>query len=645
MISSDTLLMIACALAAGALIVATWSYFTLRQRIDLPPERGRNSVNNNQISADLANLKREFAMLSETVHRFRAQSLAGISENMAEKEQAIKQALSDEMHKELESATDEFDRALSAIVNKLDQKQEELAKRIDNFDNFDNFASVSRSADVEKLPAADTQLESKVASLVAASVIDRFLASLEDVNDRRKCLLASLESVPDTVTFGKLAVAYPCANSWLILKELADRGVVSDIAGWALIAGAELTACKGPAFSATAEELYQAARLSFSNTNTNASNSGMVNREGLYVIASGLARLLAHGDRAALSDMLKQEAASHLRILMESKPSTMALPAVQLAEFYLNEERFDCASILFRQVIDLATQVFPESVYKGDSAGRLWQGMARALSSLVDRTGSSRELFQFFGNDTITFLDNALAAKMALSDADKQALQLCLLRLCERDKDDERALVVAKALLDDGVRLAVDNENKERFNFIAVEILATVDELHLSRNHNGMAMLKRLIGIFMAVSNHNKAASAGAKLVDASLDLHGDASLETVVPINILADVYKAMGRYDLAEECYRQILEIQYKVYPAEHEEMVDVLLNLAQVCKLQKDVGEAEIFLESAVEMCLSVFDKPSAEAADANDASDVPDQLQGRKKALMARAEALKGQLSHA
>jgi hypothetical protein len=136
-------------------------------------------------------------------------------------------------------------------------------------------------------------------------------------------------------------------------------------------------------------------------------------------LLEGLAKLLAHSDRAALSDMLKQEAASHLRILIESKPSTMALPAVQLAEFYLNEERFDCASILFRQVIDLATQVFPESIYKGDSASRLWQGMARALSSQVDRTGSSRELFQFFGNDTIAFLDNALAAKMALSDADK----------------------------------------------------------------------------------------------------------------------------------------------------------------------------------------------------------------------------------
>jgi hypothetical protein len=126
---------------------------------------------------------------------------------------------------------------------KLDQKQEELAKRIDNFDNFDNFGSVSQeSADADQQPARDGQLETKVAGLVAASVIDRFLASLEDVDDRRKCLLASLESVPDTVTFGKLAVAYPCANSWLILKELADRGVVSDIAGWALIAGAELTA-------------------------------------------------------------------------------------------------------------------------------------------------------------------------------------------------------------------------------------------------------------------------------------------------------------------------------------------------------------------------------------------------------------------
>jgi len=203
---------------------------------------------------------------------------------------------------------------------------------------------------------------------------------------------------------------------------------------------------------------------------------------------------------------------------------------------------------------------------------------------------------------------------------------------------------VAKNLLDDGVRLAVDSENKERFNFIAIEILATVDELHLSRKANGMPMLKRLIGIFMAVNNHNKAASAGAKLVDASLDLHGDASLETVVPINILADVYKAMGRYDLAEECYRQILEIQYKVYPSEHEEMVDVLLNLAQVCKLQKDVGEAEIFLESAVEMCQSVFDKSAAEDGE-HSVDELPVEIQGRKKALMARAEALKGQLSHA
>ncbi len=636
MINGDTLTMVACALGAVALIVAVWGYFSLRQRIDFPAERGR-SINNNQITADLANLKREFAMLSETVHRFRAQSLAGISENMAEKEQAIKLALSQDLHKELEAATDEFDKALSAIVGKLDQKQEELASRIDNFSS-----TTPPPQAIEAGAISNPIIESKIASLVSALVIDRFLASLEDMSDKRKCLMASLESVQDTVTFGKLAVAYPSINSWLILKELADRGVVSDIAGWALIAGAELTASKGRAFYSTAEELYQAARLSFSTANTN--SAGVANREGLYVIASGLARLLAQGDRAALSDMLKQEAASHLRILIESKPTTMALPAVQLAEFYLNEERFDCASILFRQVIDLATQVFPESIYNGDSAGRLWHGLALALSNLADKTGTERELFAFLGTDTIAFLDKALSAKMPLSDADKQALQLCLLRLCERDRDEDRALAVAKNLLDDGVRLAVDSENKERFNFIATEILAAVDELHLSRKANGMPMLKRLIGIFMAVNNHNKAASAGAKLVDASLDLYGDASLETVVPINILADVYKAMGRYDLAEECYRQILEIQYKVYPSEHEEMVDVLLNLAQVCKLQKDVGEAEIFLESAVEMCQSVFDKSAAEDGERS-ADELPVEIQGRKKALMARAEALKGQLSHA
>ena len=639
MIHGDTLTMIACALGAVSLIVAIWGYVTLRQRLDFPTERGRNSVNNSQINADIANLKREFAMLSETVHRFRSQSLAGITENMAEKEQSIKQALSQEMQKELEAATDEFDKALSAIVSTLEQKQEDLASRIDNF------SDAPRPLETNQQPIRDLQLEGKVSSLASASVIDRFLASLEDVSDRRKCLLASLESVQDTVTFGKLAVAYPCANSWLILKELADRGVVSDIAGWALIAGAELTASKGSSFYVAAEELFQAARLSFSNATTN--SAGVANREGLYVIASGLARLLAHGDRAALSDMLRQEAASHLRILIDSKPTTMALPAVQLAEFYLNEGRFDCASILFRQVIDLATQVFPESIYNGDSAGRLWHGLAIALTSLEDRTGAEREMFSYFGNDTIIFLEKALAAKMPLSDVDKQALQLCLLRLCERDRDEDRALTVAKNLLDDGVRLAVDSENKERFNFIAVEILSTVDELHLSRKEHGMPMLKRLIGIFMAVNNHNKAASAGAKLVDASLDLHGDASLETVTPINILADVYKAMGRYDLAEECYRQILEIQYKVYPSEHEEMVDVLLNLAQVCKLQKDVGEAEIFLESAVEMCLSVFEKSAAENSESegSGSSELPQEMLGRKKALMARAEALKGQLAHA
>jgi tetratricopeptide (TPR) repeat protein len=230
--------------------------------------------------------------------------------------------------------------------------------------------------------------------------------------------------------------------------------------------------------------------------------------------------------------------------------------------------------------------------------------------------------------DTIRFLEKALSADMPLSEPDKQALQLTLLRLCEREQKKESALRVSKRLLDDGVRLTVDSENRERFNFIAGEILMALDDLHLTKHKDGTPILKRLVGIFMAVGNNNKAASAGAKLVDASLDLYGDASLETVVPINVLADVYKAMARYDLAEECYRQILEIQYKVYPSEHEEMVDVLLNLAQVCKLQKDVGEAEIFLESAVEMCQTVFDGSGDEPA---------------KKALLARAEALKGQLA--
>ncbi len=645
MIGSDTLVLIALALAAIALLAAVVGNIALRKRMDVTPDRGRNS--SSQLNTDMAALKREVAMLSDTVERFRAQSLAGISESIAEKSTTIKADLSHELHRELEVVTDEFDKALSSIVERLDQKQEELSVRIDNY-------SSAASAVVDQAPPVQpppVQLppppDPRINNLIAASVIDRFLSSLEDGQDKRKCLLASLDSVQDTAVLSKLAVAYPSTNSWLILKELADRGVVSDIAGWALVSGAALTAAAGQ--HQQAEEFYQAARLSFSA-------AGVVNHEGLYVIAHSLARLLAQGDRAPLADMLKQEAETHLRFLMETKPTAMALPAVQLAEFYINEERFEAASILFRQIIDLASQVFPDAIYNGESAGRLWQGLAFSLSRLVNKT-EPREFFLFIGDDTIAFLEKALAAKMPLSDSERQAMQLCLLRLCERDKDCAAALTVAKSLLDDGVRLAVDSENKERFNFVAGEILCTVDELQLSRKKDGMPLLKRLVGIFMAVNNHNKAASAGAKLVDATLDLFGDASLETVAPINALAEVYKAMGRYDLAEECYRQILEIQYKVYPAEHEEMVDVLLNLAQVCKLQKDVGEAEIFLESAMEMCSHVFEA-SDETKSNSDSNSDPDsnsesksvaeemeESQRRRKALMDRAEALKGQLSHA
>ncbi len=652
MIGSDTLVLIALALATIALLAAVVGNIALRKRMDFTPDRGRNSTS--QLNNDMAALKREVAMLGDTVERFRAQSLAGISESIAEKGTIIKADLSHELHRELEVVTDEFDKALSSIVERLDQKQEELSVRIDNYSSAasslpEQPAPVELPPPNQPPPLPAPPPDPRINSLIAASVIDRFLSSLEDGQDKRKCLLASLDSVQDTAVLAKLAVAYPSTNSWLILKELVDRGVVSDIAGWALVSGAALTAAAGQ--HQQAEEFYQAARLSFSA-------AGGVNHEGLYVIAHSLARLLSQGDRAPLADMLKQEAETHLRFLMETKPTAMALPAVQLAEFYINEERYEAASILFRQIIDLASQVFPDAIYNGESAGRLWQGLAFSLSRLVNKT-EPRELFLFIGDETIAFLEKALAAKMPLSDSERQAMQLCLLRLCERDKDSDAALTVAKSLLDDGVRLAVDSENKERFNFVAGEILGTVDELQLSRKKDGMPLLKRLVGIFMAVNNHNKAASAGAKLVDATLDLFGDASLETVAPINALADVYKAMGRYDLAEECYRQILEIQYKVYPTEHEEMVDVLLNLAQVCKLQKDVGEAEIFLESAMEMCTHVFDvtgesssnSSSSSNSDSNsDSESKPgaedmEESQRRRKALMDRAEALKGQLSHA
>lgn len=610
MSAPDTTVIVALGLSGVSVLLSLGTAMNLRRQIeDLRQQGGRVSpaVNN-----ELSMVKHEFALLSEMVHRFRAQSLAGISENMKEKEEAIKVALRGEITREINSVTQEFDRALSSIITRVDQRQDQYASRLDEL----TFA--------QKPQADNSVIEPKVNALAHASVVNRFLASLEDPADRRKCLLASIDSVGEVATLGKLAVAYPAPNSWLILKELADHGVVSDVAGWALVAGAEMSFARGDL--RRAEELYQAARLSFS-----AVGGGM--HGGLYIICIGLARVLAQGERAPLAEALRQEAQTHLQFLSETQPAELAITAVQLAEFYLGESRYECAAVLFRKILELAAGVYAD-FYQSEGCLRLWNGFGRALFVLTGAT-DKRDQLLFLDADTMDFIDKALNG-LPLSREYRDGLLLCMLRLAEREKEPPYALSAIKRLFDDSFAVPQNEEDRARYDHLASEVLHVIDEMGLSRKKGGMPVLRRLVGIFGSLGNHAKAASAGAKLVDAALDIYGDASPETVAPIQLLADVYMGMERYDLCEECYRQILEMQYKIYTEEHEDMMDTLLSLAHICRLQKDDGEAEIFLETALEICSHIYDQNH------DGSEEEKAERDRRKNSVMSRAEALKAEL---
>lgn len=613
MTATDSTVMVALGVAGVSVLLSLGTAISLRRQLAAMQQQGRQI--SPPVSAELSMIKHEFAMLSEMVHRFRAQSLAGIADNMKEKEEAIRQQLHAEMSREINSVTQEFDRALSSIVARVDQKQEQYASRLDEL----TFAQKPQ----ESSPAAN--LEPKVNALLHASVVNRFLTSLEDAGDRRKCLLASIDSVHEVSTLGKLAVAYPAPNSWLILKELADHGVVSDVAGWALVAGAEMTFAAGD--KQRAEELYQAARLSFS-----AVGGGM--HGGLYIICTGLARVLSEGERAPLADALRQEAQAHLQFLSDTQPAELAITAVQLAEFYLGEERYECAAVLFRKILELAGQVYSD-FYASEGCQRLWNGLGRALFVLTGER-PERDQFRYLDAQTMEFIDKALTGTLPLEHEFRDGLLLCMLRLAEREKEPPFALSAIKRLFDESFPTPVSQLDRPRYEHLASEVLHVLDELGLSRKKGGMPVLRRLVGIFVAVGNYNKAASAGAKLVDAALDIHGDASAETVAPISLLADVYMTMERYDLCEECYRQILEMQYKIYTEEHEDMIATLLSLAHVCRLQKDDGEAEIFLETALEICNQVYAEREEISADEKA------ELDRRKHDVISRAEALKAEL---
>lgn len=580
-------------ISAGAAGFAIFVYMSLSRRIDLSsPSRSRS---HNQNMAEIASLKRELALLSDTVTRVRTQNSLGSAEGLAEQERVLKESINADVKREIGNLSNYFDKAIKQVVERFDRRQTELLRDLESISQIGPLRDEINRIKIEVGQALSNIVVPQgqapdLSAIHRTTVHDRFIASLENSEDRRKCIIASLDSVLDIPTLGKLAVAYPSVNSWLMLQELADHGVVSDIAGWALLAGAELSRAKDDL--PLAEKLYQSARLSFSI-------GGTEDHEGLYFVSQGLASVLNQTGREEVALALLASANNNLAMMQSnSKAAEPAKACKSLADYYLEDERHSCAAILYMRVLNICEILGGHEALADQS----WNGLARCLRSIVmnsaAKPAAEREYFRYFGRDVVTFLSRGLNRPDSLvkEDSEKEGILLCMLRLCERDKDTSNALATIVSLMH---QVEASRVSKDHKSFLASEVLYSLDDMGLSKKAVGLPILKQLVEIFSRSGNANKAASAGAKLVDVSLDLFGDASLETVGPIELLARVYRSMERYDLAEECYRQILEVQYKVYPSEHENMIDVLLNLAETCLIQHDDGEGEIFMESAQEM----------------------------------------------
>jgi len=580
------LLYLALLLALGASLFSAYLFVEMKKRLSLGESTRSKYIE--QLHGEVDSLKREHAHLNETVIRFRSQSLAGISETINEREKelglALKESVDDTIKRDLGQLSKEMDLALEAVIERLIRLEKVEAP----YDGRADIQAVGRR--VEQLESGAARVKD-LKALGAAQVIDRFLASVEDPAERFKCLLASFDSVSDSATLGKLAVAYPSKNSWIILKELSEHGVVSEVAGWALIAGARLAVAGGD--EKLGLHLYQGARHSFITCGGN--------HDGLWAVNTALSRLTD----GTLSDGYTRDAMANLFALKTNIPQSNA--PLQLAEFYQREDRLEVATVLLMTISELHLEL--------DTLA--YQASLRVIQSLGQiLLAQYQSKVKYLAGDTpFAFLSGCLSALRtiygrcpSLERESKVGLLLAMLFIARAGRDNEAAIYAGGMLLDlcqaqdpDMTEAMADSFADKIFSLapsIYESILSSLDALELTRKRRTMPLLERLTAAFLDINSLTRASSCGAKLVDCALETYGDAAAETVNPIVILALVYRRMQRFDLVEECYRQILEIQYKVYSSESEEIVETLINLSDVCRLQNDIGEAEIFLESAIE-----------------------------------------------
>ena len=71
---------------------------------------------------------------------------------------------------------------------------------------------------------------------------------------------------------------------------------------------------------------------------------------------------------------------------------------------------------------------------------------------------------------------------------------------------------------------------------------------------------------------------------------------EVLPALMVLASLYMTTGKYKDAEPCYKRILEIKYKVYGENSEEIISSLCHLGELYNLQNNFAESEVFLENS-------------------------------------------------
>jgi tetratricopeptide (TPR) repeat protein len=653
MLVSEILLCLGLASSLGANGYCLYHLFVMRKRFSHVHTSGRALK---ELGIDLAGLKREQNLLNDNFHRFRIQSLEGITETINEsiqttvqpivfrtlkdREGKFRESVTAEFAHELNGKLENFSSSVEKALNELHSRLEEvkraplagnepdsaLTKSIDQIrsqvDAY-SFELEQLNDKIKRLPAIGGVEESN--KLLA---IDFFLATLEEPEDRRRCFLSALENVHDPATLGKLAVAYPTLNSWLILKELAHNSIVSEVGGWALLTGATILLIRVDGDKVQnrrmAYELLQAARQSFQ-----AVASG--HHDGLYCTVSLLVVLEQEDKRDAVALLLSEQAQNHLRHLKSNKPAELCRSCLQLANFYIGERKFTPAVVLMSFLMELNIEVFADDY---DRLRDLWQNFAYCLFEHY-KVPKNFNCFDFLSPRLLEGIKSAITdSNLHLSGEVEEDLLFTLMLYSSSKENIAEFKDAAEALLDLKLDLPAlgagqKEAGEDKFNMIMEALYDLMDKHELWKLPSCLGLASHLSERFMKTSNFTQAANCAAKVVDAQLEAFGE-SAEAIVPMTSLAGIYKKMQRNDLAEECYRRILEMQYKIFTAEDPSMVDVLLNLAEVCLSLHDEGEAEIFLESAFEMIASLY-------PDENDALSSADME--RRDNLMVRAIAVK------